>query len=457
MGRSDPKKKKKKIRADFKESTRTSGTTPSGSTDVPPLRKKAYQEGLLGGDSLPSSRRSKGLNVGGQTLELALEVSRRLVLGLKNRSSGVGGSPHRRRVGKARVQLSEPVHSRERTGRRLVHEVSRGRRNNNGVGPDDNRRDNRGGLVGGSGRRLHRPGRRSRNSNNYPSWRSYGRSALLLNQVCGRHIRVRDPRRVDEERFGSGDGRMSIQVDGARSWSVRPHLSGVGGSFFPLRAFGLEGGGVSSSFPDERSGRGIGGGGWYSRSSGWDHSRSSSWGHSWSSRVERLGSPASHKVDKQKSSDKIHTSVKAKNYPAARGRCAAKPAMEKLGWLRGRGADRSTGRFEAAPAFFLGALEVPAAWGSLRGRLPSAFRAGASDSAPSSPEASESLVQLAMKRLMEESDSPLRRTPSVAVRASVSVSDTGAISRSTSSMSARSGWYKERACPSSMSLEATNS
>src|SRR3954466_2698430 len=225
---------------------------------------------------------------------------------------------------------------------------------------------------------------------------------------------------------------MSIQVDGARRRSVRLHLSGVGGSFLPLRAFGLESGSVSSSLPDEWSGRGIGGGGWYSRSSGWDHSRSSG--------VERSGSPASHKADKQKSSGKINTSVKARNYPAARGRCAAKPAMEKLGWLMGRGADRSTGRFDAAPAFFLGALKVPAAWESLRGRLPSVFRAGASDSAPSSPEASESLVQLAMKRLMEESDSPLRRTPSVAVRASVSVSGKGVISKSTSSISARSGW-----------------
>src|SRR3954469_15033123 len=148
MGKQTPKKKKK-IRADCKQSARTSGTTPSGSTGVPPLRKKAYQEGLLGGDSLPSGRRSKGFNVGGQTLELALEVRRRLVLGHKNRSSGVGGSPHRSRVGKARVQLSEPVHSRERTGRRLVHEVSRGRRNDNGIGPEDNRRNNRGGLVGG--------------------------------------------------------------------------------------------------------------------------------------------------------------------------------------------------------------------------------------------------------------------------------------------------------------------
>src|SRR4051812_50215409 len=107
MGKSDLEKKKKEIRDDCKQSAQTSGTTPSGSTGVPPLRKKAYQEGLLGGDSLPGSRRSKVLNVGGQTLELALEVNRRLVLGLRNRSSGVGGSPHRRQVGKARVQLSE--------------------------------------------------------------------------------------------------------------------------------------------------------------------------------------------------------------------------------------------------------------------------------------------------------------------------------------------------------------
>src|SRR3954465_13952144 len=108
----------------------------------------------------------------------------------------------------------------------------------------------------------------------------------------------------------------------------------------------------------------------------------------------------------------------------------------------GRGAARSTGRFGAAPVFFLGALEVPAAWGSLRGGLPSGFRAGGSDSAPSSSEASDSLVQLAMKHLMEESDSPFagRRAPRVAVRASVSSSDTGAISKSTSSQSARSGW-----------------
>src|SRR3954463_14119438 len=164
MGKSDLRTKTKKkqkiekeIRVDCKQSTRTSGTTPSGSTGVPPLRKKTYQKGLLGGDSLPSGRRSKGFNVGGQTLELALEVCRRLVLGHENRSSGVGGSPHRSRVGKARVQLAEPVHSRERTGRRLGHEVSRGRRNNSGIGPDDNRGNNRGGLIGGSGRRLHRP------------------------------------------------------------------------------------------------------------------------------------------------------------------------------------------------------------------------------------------------------------------------------------------------------------
>src|SRR3954470_3112169 len=138
MGKSDLRKKKreKEIRVDCKQSARTSGTTPSGSTGVPPLRKKAYQEGLLGGDSLPGSHRSKVLNVGGQTLELALGLSRRLVLGLRNRSSGVGGSPHRRRVGDARVRLSERLHSRERIGHRPAHEGSRDRRSNSGIGPN---------------------------------------------------------------------------------------------------------------------------------------------------------------------------------------------------------------------------------------------------------------------------------------------------------------------------------
>src|SRR4051812_18777253 len=105
----------------------------------------------------------------------------------------------------------------------------------------------------------------------------------------------------------------------------------------------------------------------------------------------------------------------------------------------GRGAARGIGRFDAAPVFLLGALEVPEATGSLRGRLPLDFQAGGSDSATSSSKASDSLVQLAMKRLMKESDSPFpgRRAPRVAVEASVSLSDSGTISKSTPSHSAR--------------------
>src|SRR3954465_1381939 len=50
----------------------------------------------------------------GQTQELALEVSGRLILRFGRRSGGVGGRPHRRRVGGTRVRLSKPIHSRER-------------------------------------------------------------------------------------------------------------------------------------------------------------------------------------------------------------------------------------------------------------------------------------------------------------------------------------------------------
>src|ERR1043165_1569929 len=64
-----------------------------------------------------------------------------------------------------------------------------------------------------------------------------------------------------------------------------------------------------------------------------------------------------------------------------------------------------------------------------------------------------------MKHLMEESDSPFswRRALSEAVRASVSDSDSTTSSRSTSSSSERSGWNIDRACPSCISPEATNS
>src|SRR4051812_31731244 len=312
MGKSDLEKKKKEIRDDCKQSAQTSGTTPSGSTGVPSLKKKAHQEGLLGGGNLPGSRRGKVLNFGGQTQELALEVSGRLVLGFRNTSGGVGGRPHRRRVGGARVRLSEPIYSREWTGHRLAHEGSGDRRSNSGIGPNDNRGNNIGGLVGGGGRRLHRPGRRSRNNNSYPSWKSYGWSVSLLIQVCGRHIRVCDPRRVDEVRFGSRDGWRSVHVGRARRRSVRLHLSGVGGGFLPLRALGLQGSSVSGSLSDERSGRSIGSGGWYSRSGGWDHSGGSG--------VGGTGSPTDHKTKKKKRSGKIKKKIKEKKKPAARGR-----------------------------------------------------------------------------------------------------------------------------------------
>src|SRR3954467_7386473 len=53
----------------------------------------------------------------------------------------------------------------------------------------------------------------------------------LIVHICDRHTRVRDPRLVDEERFGSRDGRRSTHVSRARRRSVRPRPSDIGTAF----------------------------------------------------------------------------------------------------------------------------------------------------------------------------------------------------------------------------------